>query len=244
MADDERDRVEDTRSGDSTLDPVDDSTVDDGSAAVDRDWSGDDATDDGATGNLSADDSSADGVDPSALVDGGELEIDDQQALDLATAAVSETDPGDDDPVEEPTDAELAELTRGSDATAKAGAEPDEDGDGELVGVGAARASTAKTSERGKTADPETDKDRSAKARTEKKGRATAKRDDSAPTHKRTGPVTFVKESVGELRKVVYPTGPQLLNYFVVVLIFVLFIIAVVSVLDLVFGWAILKVFS
>ena len=146
--------------------------------------------------------------------------------------------------VEEPTDAELAELTRGSDATAKAGAEPDEDGDGELVGVGAARASTAKTSERGKTADPETDKDRSAKARTEKKGRATAKRDDSAPTHKRTGPVTFVKESVGELRKVVYPTGPQLLNYFVVVLIFVLFIIAVVSVLDLVFGWAILKVFS
>ena len=70
------------------------------------------------------------------------------------------------------------------------------------------------------------------------------KQDAHAPAHKRTGPVTFVKESVGELRKVVYPTGPQLLNYFVVVLIFVLFIIAFVSVLDLAFGWAILKVFS
>lgn len=246
MADDERDRVEDTRSGDSALDPIDDSTVDDGSAAIGSDWSGDDSADphDGATGNLSADDSSADGVDPFALVDGGELEIDDPDALERATDAVSDTGLDDDGLVEEPTDAELAELTRGSDATAKA--DEDEDGDGELVGVGAARTSTAKTSEQGKTADAEspTDKGRPAKARTEKKGRATAKRDDSAPTHKRTGPVTFVKESVGELRKVVYPTGPQLLNYFVVVLIFVLFIIAIVSVLDLAFGWAILKIFS
>ena len=60
----------------------------------------------------------------------------------------------------------------------------------------------------------------------------------------RTGPVTFVKESVGELRKVVYPTGQQLLNYFVVVLVFVLFVIAYVSLLDLGLGWAIFRVFS
>jgi len=60
----------------------------------------------------------------------------------------------------------------------------------------------------------------------------------------RTGPVTFVRESVGELRKVVYPTGQQLLNYFVVVLVFVLFIIAYVSLLDLGMGWAIFRVFS
>ncbi len=60
----------------------------------------------------------------------------------------------------------------------------------------------------------------------------------------RTGPVTFVRESVGELRKVVYPTGQQLLNYFVVVLVFVLFVIAYVSLLDLGLGWAIFRVFS
>jgi preprotein translocase subunit SecE len=60
----------------------------------------------------------------------------------------------------------------------------------------------------------------------------------------RTGPVTLVRESVGELRKVVYPTGSQLLTYFVVVLVFVLFIIAYVTVLDLGMGWAIFRVFS
>jgi preprotein translocase subunit SecE len=53
-----------------------------------------------------------------------------------------------------------------------------------------------------------------------------------------------VKESVGELRKVVYPTGQQLLNYFVVVLVFVLFVIAYVSLLDLGLGWALFRVFS
>jgi preprotein translocase subunit SecE len=241
VADDERDRVENTRSGDSTVDPVDDSTAETGSAAIDGGWSGDDD----APGSDPRD-AADDGIDPFALVDGGELEIDDPDALNRATDAVSDTGLDDDGLVEEPTNAELAELTRGSDATAKAGDEPDPNGDGELVGVGAARTSAAKTSEQGKTADPDstTDKSRAAKARTEKKGRATAKRDDGAPAHKRTGPITFSKESIGELRKVVYPTGPQLLNYFVVVLIFVLFIIAIVSVLDLAFGWAILKIFS
>jgi preprotein translocase subunit SecE len=75
------------------------------------------------------------------------------------------------------------------------------------------------------------------------KNAPTAARDRPAkPT--RTGPVTFVRESVGELRKVVYPTGQQLVNYFVVVLVFVLFVIAYVSLLDLGLGWAIFKVFS
>jgi preprotein translocase subunit SecE len=73
-----------------------------------------------------------------------------------------------------------------------------------------------------------------------------------APTHKRdqpvkrerTTPVKFVRQSIAELRKVVYPTGPQLINYFVVVLVFVLFVIAYVSLLDLGLGWAIFKIFS
>ena len=42
----------------------------------------------------------------------------------------------------------------------------------------------------------------------------------------------------------VYPTGPQLLKYFVVVLIFVLFIIAYVSLLDLGFGAAMFRIFA
>jgi len=60
----------------------------------------------------------------------------------------------------------------------------------------------------------------------------------------RTGPITFIRESIGELRKVVYPTGPQVIQYFVVVLVFVLFVIAYVSLLDLGLGAALFKIFS
>ena len=70
------------------------------------------------------------------------------------------------------------------------------------------------------------------------------RRRDQPEKPERTGPVKFVRESVGELRKVVYPTGQQLINYFVVVLVFVLFIIAYVSLLDLGLGAAIFKIFS
>lgn len=75
------------------------------------------------------------------------------------------------------------------------------------------------------------------------KGAPTKKR-DQAVKRERTTPIKFVRQSIGELRKVVYPTGPQLINYFVVVLVFVLFVIAYVSLLDLGFGWAIFKIFS
>ncbi len=78
----------------------------------------------------------------------------------------------------------------------------------------------------------------------EKKVKATAKQKQVAEQERRTGPITFLRESISELQKVVYPTGQQLVNYFVVVLIFVLFIIAIVSVLDFAFGKAILAVFS
>ena len=75
------------------------------------------------------------------------------------------------------------------------------------------------------------------------KGAATAKRDQPAK-RERTTPVKFVRQSVGELRKVVYPTGQQLINYFIVVLVFVLFVIAYVSLLDLGLGTAIFRIFS
>ena len=90
-----------------------------------------------------------------------------------------------------------------------------------------------------------------AKAKTERAGRP-ARAPKGAPTSKRdqpakperTTPLKFVRQSIGELRKVVYPTGQQLINYFVVVLVFVLFVIAYVSLLDLGLGWAIFKIFS
>ncbi len=78
----------------------------------------------------------------------------------------------------------------------------------------------------------------------QKKDKATPRQKQAVDKDRRTGPVTFLKESVSELQKVVYPTGNQLVNYFIVVLIFVLFIIAIVSLLDLAFGKAIIAIFS
>lgn len=77
-----------------------------------------------------------------------------------------------------------------------------------------------------------------------KKDKPTPKQRQTGEATKRATPVQFVSESVGELRKVVYPTGTQLLTYFVVVLVFVAFIITLVSLLDFGFGWAIFKAFS
>ncbi|MFT3860888.1 preprotein translocase subunit SecE [Micropruina sp.] len=77
-----------------------------------------------------------------------------------------------------------------------------------------------------------------------KKDHATPKRraGGARATRKRTTPVSFVRESVGELRKVVWPTASQLRQYFVVVLVFVLLVIAYVLALDLLFGWGLLKI--
>ncbi len=79
----------------------------------------------------------------------------------------------------------------------------------------------------------------------EKKGRATPKRPSSAAKEpESTGAIQFIKESIGELRKVVYPTGSQLGTYFVVVLVFVLFVIGFTSGIDLGLGKLILLVFG
>ncbi len=60
----------------------------------------------------------------------------------------------------------------------------------------------------------------------------------------RTSPITFYRQVIAELRKVVWPTQQQLVTYFFVVLVFVLAMIAYVSVLDLAFGKAIFSVFG
>ncbi len=60
----------------------------------------------------------------------------------------------------------------------------------------------------------------------------------------RTSPVTFYRQVVAELRKVVWPSQQQLVTYFIVVMVFVLVMIAIVSALDLAFGKAVFAVFG
>jgi preprotein translocase subunit SecE len=75
--------------------------------------------------------------------------------------------------------------------------------------------------------------------------RATSSSSERRPTHEgRTGIGLFLRQVVAELRKVIWPTRDQLVTYFVVVLVFVLFMIAFVSVLDLAFNKAVFAVFG
>jgi len=60
----------------------------------------------------------------------------------------------------------------------------------------------------------------------------------------RTGPATFYRQVVAELRKVVWPTQQQLITYFIVVLVFVAVVMTLVSLLDLGFGKLVFAVFA
>lgn len=136
-----------------------------------------------------------------------------------------------DEPDAEATPADAADETE--DAAAEPSNEELEVGDErELVTAGSAARSAKKSAESGSAGEQA------------KKGKATPKQRHGAPEQKRTGPITFIRQSIDELRKVVYPTGSQLGNYFVVVLIFVLFIIAYVSLLDLGIGAGIFRIFA
>ncbi len=66
----------------------------------------------------------------------------------------------------------------------------------------------------------------------------------SSTTPQRTSPTTFYRQVVAELRKVVWPTRPQLVTYFWVVLVFVLVVMTLVSLLDLGFGKLAFAVFG
>jgi len=59
-------------------------------------------------------------------------------------------------------------------------------------------------------------------------------RDETKP--QRTSPVTFFRQVVAELRKVVYPTQEQLVTYFLVVMVFVIVMMGIIAGLDLAFG--------
>jgi len=79
-----------------------------------------------------------------------------------------------------------------------------------------------------------------------KKNRPTRTRAEAtaAVAPKRTTPGQFVGQVVQELRKVSWPTFAQLLRYFGIVLGFVVFMIAFIGVLDVFFGWLMLKLFG
>lgn len=70
------------------------------------------------------------------------------------------------------------------------------------------------------------------------------RRSAQAVADKPAGPVQFVGESVEELKKVVWPTWSQVQQYFWAVLVFVLIVITYVGLLDLGFGWVMLKLFG
>ena len=63
-------------------------------------------------------------------------------------------------------------------------------------------------------------------------------------SEKRTSIPTFYRQVVAELRKVVWPTQQQLITYFFVVLVFVIVVMALVTVLDLAFGKLVFEVFT
>jgi preprotein translocase subunit SecE len=60
----------------------------------------------------------------------------------------------------------------------------------------------------------------------------------------RTSPATFYRQVIAELRKVVWPTRDQLVTYFGVVMVFVVFMMVLVSALDLGLGKLAFLVFT
>jgi preprotein translocase subunit SecE len=54
----------------------------------------------------------------------------------------------------------------------------------------------------------------------------------------------FVRQVIGELKKVVAPTRKELINYTLVVLVFVVIMMLIVTLLDLAFGTAVSWVFG
>jgi preprotein translocase subunit SecE len=70
------------------------------------------------------------------------------------------------------------------------------------------------------------------------------KEDGGKPRRKRTTPVLFVRQVIAELRKVIWPTRKQLINYTTVTLIFVLIMVGIVSAVDYGLTKAVFAVFT
>ena len=66
----------------------------------------------------------------------------------------------------------------------------------------------------------------------------------SSPPSERTAPIQFVREVRGELRKVVWPSRDETVNYSIVVLVTVVVLTAMIYGLDWVFSTFILELFD
>ena len=74
--------------------------------------------------------------------------------------------------------------------------------------------------------------------------RAPQPRRAPAPTKERTSPGTFLKEVRGELRKVAWPSRPEVVTYSTVVLFTLILLITLIFLLDLAFAKSILFLFK
>jgi preprotein translocase subunit SecE len=64
------------------------------------------------------------------------------------------------------------------------------------------------------------------------------------PAKGRTTPVVFLRQVVAELRKVIWPTRHELFTYTTVALVFILFMVGIVTGLDTLFGKLVLGIFG
>lgn len=205
------------------------------------------------------DPSGADAVEPrgeflNRPADEVEARIVDDEAEELTAPAVPDATPGKADPedmvVDDPqqlADAEqVAARARSSRPVRRKPAQPASERSGASA---APKPSENSTEPATRPARPPRPVRRTTQAESEVELAASSqrpsRRDSSvAATSRRTTPGMFVNQSVGELRKVIWPTADQLRQYFVVVLLFVLFIVAYVGLLDAGFGWLMLKLFG
>lgn len=137
---------------------------------------------------------------------------------------------------------DLDEVARDEDDETSVDDEDDDDGErseSELVGagVGGAAAGSARAAARRSSVRAGV---------TEKKGRATAARDDDRDDRPNVFAriLRFLREVVAELRKVIWPHRSQLITYTTVVLVFVVFMTALVFGLDWLFARGVLAVFG
>ena len=65
-----------------------------------------------------------------------------------------------------------------------------------------------------------------------------------APTTQRTGPAQFVGEVRSELKKVIWPTRAEIVNYSIVVFITIVILTAIIAGLDWILGEGVLRLFD
>ena len=77
---------------------------------------------------------------------------------------------------------------------------------------------------------------------------APTRRDRPAPaarqTRQRTGPRQFLREVRGELRKVAWPSRPEVINYSMIVLFTLIIVVTLIFVLDFLFAKSVLFLFD